>query len=100
MEINGLKLGRYTELQVSNGASHFEEMKNPDETKKIPNEINTLKKRTNPAAFSELSDPPQKNPKLEDATPVSNKITTPRIATSPCHYKYLCRGQRYFNSQF
>jgi hypothetical protein len=100
MEINGLKLGRCTELQVSKGASQFEEMKIPNETKKSPNKIKTPKKYNKISVVPEASDPPQKKLKPEETNPVSAKVTTPRIATSPCHYKYLCRGQRYFNTQF
>jgi hypothetical protein len=101
MEMNGLKLGRHTELQVSNGASQFEETKTLDETKKTPKEIKKTPKKYNKTTIApQLSDPPQKKLKLEDTSPVSAKVTTRGIATSPCHFKYLCRGQRYFNYQF
>jgi hypothetical protein len=92
METNGLKLGRCTELQVSEGASQFEKLKTPDE-------IKTLKTHNKRDVAPEPTDLLHKKLKLPDTSPVSAKVTNSGIATSPCHYKYLCRGQRYFNPQ-
>jgi hypothetical protein len=93
METNGLKLGQYTDLQVSKGAPQFEKLKTPDD-------IKTPKKHSKLVVVPEASDPPHKKLKLADTSPASAKVTTSGIATSPCHYKYLCRGQRYLNPQF
>jgi C1A family cysteine protease len=101
MEINGLKMGQCTKPQVSSETSQFEALRTPEERKNTPNKIKTPKKNNNKGdVVPELLNPPHKNPKLEDTSPVSAKVTTSGIATSPCHFKYLCRGQRYFKSPF